>query len=181
MPGSERSKHAIQFPICSKAEDVGAEITRRLPGIPDPIRRVIERHQPAAQSASGQALGLLSRLNNLDKHREVRTVVAQGSGSFEFRVLESTHAEIIRVEPVATSDQILILKPGTPLAYVYFRRTSTDPAHHTHLKVQMGGRQSPAFDTGHFVEDTFDDVVAAISQVFDEIAAVLWSTENYSR
>jgi|SRR5687768_1255446 len=135
---TEDQAQEIQFPMARSKESFLSQVDRRLPGVPDVQRTIIESFQPYHSTEVGRAMLYLRTLSNTDKHRIIVPVVVFPE-AVEVKA-EPKGAGLIGID----RDYILgdALENGTKLFTVNLEGQSLKDVE-MHMKVRISA--SPAF------------------------------------
>ena len=114
VPSSPR---LVQFPIYDDAGNFSAQVTKRLPGVSSEAVAIIESVQPYQRGATAEALGVLARLSNEDKHRHIPASVV-GTASFNLS-WTGIDCDIESAEMLFEIPDVPDLVVGTPLFRIH--------------------------------------------------------------
>jgi hypothetical protein len=166
MPNSSGERIQIQFPLANSASSFKHNLNRRLPGVPNEYCKILKPFQPYRRGYDGQAMKLLRRLSNTDKHRViVPTATASAETNFIF---DARSATIIEHEYGIGFGVARKLKPGSMVAIV----TALDDAGSTG-EVTMEGYIQPYPSLGRHI-----DVQAALTYIGELITRLLTEMEE---
>ncbi len=162
----------VSFPIYDTAAAFKSAVGNSVPGISAAQQAIIERHQPYHKSRDPQfhPLALLRDLNNIDKHREIRVIVAQDFGTFSAQVIDQKGFVVERTEPASDLFAILRRYPGAEIARVYGRVTGDEEPSVTML---FQGTTGLALEMGLPTIETLETIETEVADVFNAFEAIL--------
>lgn len=166
-PRKIEDQRRVGFPIYDTASGFAKGIRTRIPGVSPAQQAIIERHQPhhRGKGAGKHPLALLQDLNNTDKHRELRTLVAAKGGNFRFDLTAPMGSQLDRAEIVPAFKDEALFKLGTEITRAYGRFVDGE------ITVAFIGNIGIALDNGLDPKATFDAIHVEAMAVLQELEA----------
>jgi hypothetical protein len=167
LPAGRRDRQIIQFPFATSATSFYKQLRLRLPGIPPEAHSVviIKRYQPYRRGYEPQALRLLQRLSNIDKHRVlVPTVTGHAESNLTFTAVRCDIVD----DDVGIGTTNRTLKPDTVLATF----TTLDEAEAVGQgEVHLNGAivPHPSFGRGFAINESLSFMGTTIERLLEEV------------
>lgn len=168
MPRDPKLKRKIEFPMATRRGNFNSGVRRTLPSVPSEFTTIIKRYQPYRRGDESQAIRLLQRLSNTDKHR-VLVPTTTGHAKTEL-TLEAINCTIVGYDfNIGTTDRSL--KVGTILAIA---DALDDLGSIGQGIVKMEGEivPHPSFGRGIAIEESLTYIAATIAKLLGEIENV---------
>lgn len=169
LPVGSSDRQAIYFPIYLSKADFVRDFDRRLPGVPDYQRAIIERAQPYRRSNDPKRhpLRILHDLSIDDKHKALPIVLFRNT-QLTLRVPNTESRDCIceRIE-TANNDGRLYL--GAEVGWGYVRITGPEPNVHVYCEAIA----HPAFENGIRLYEVETFTINMVRDLVKEFAAIL--------
>jgi hypothetical protein len=170
QPPANLKDWEVFFPIYDTPKWFADNLAKRLPGVDGKFTDIIKRYQPFSTETAAKWIALLAKLNNFDKHRQVRPFIGQTAGNIHVEVIEQSHFTVTKTEPPADLQAFVEYKPDAEVARIYGIPTGTGKPE---VKVGIVGSYFVAFENGEPVPEGLDAIEAAVYAVLNDIEAVL--------
>jgi hypothetical protein len=166
-PTKIEDQRRVGFPIYDTASGFAKSVRPRIPGVSPAQQAIIERHQPhhRGKGVGTHPLALLQDLNNTDKHRELRTLVAAQGENFRFDLIAPIGSQPDRVEIAPPFKDGGIFELGTEITRAYGRFVDGE------MTVAFVGDIGIALDNGLDPKSTFDAIHVEATTVLQELEA----------
>lgn len=168
LPTADRDRRGIQFPIYEDRIDYLREIDRRLPGVPDYQRAIIERAQPYQPWPHGNhPLRILHGLAIEDKHKTVPVVMFRNS-TVTIRIRREECTDCI-VEGIDQAENDGSLDLGADVGWVRVRVTGPNPNVYVHCETMA----FPAFENGVRIFEIDSFSISKVRDLLNEFRPLL--------
>jgi hypothetical protein len=168
-PTRAADQRRVGFPIYDNPSGFANGVRTRIPGVSPAQEAIVERHQPYQQGkgAGTHSLALLQELNNTDKQRELRTLVAARGGNFRIDLTPPIGSQLDRWEIVPPFRDERLISLGAEIARAYGR--FADGEMNTRYIAETG----IALDNGLDPKPTFASIHVEARAVLQELEATL--------
>lgn len=154
----------VQFPICTTAEGFSRSVPKRLPGVRSEFIEMVKNRQPIPGSRHFATFGCLAdlvALNNVDKHRELHSLVGLHTASAA-SVVGTTDFELTELRYSQDSAPLpLVMRPGLELLVFHGRVTGPAPD----VEIRLQGVVKGTFEDGKPVTEVLVKIVHAVDQL----------------
>jgi hypothetical protein len=168
-PARAADQRRVGFPIYDTADGFANSDGTRIPGVSGQQRAIIELHQPhhRGSNAGMHPLALLQDLNNTDKHRELRTLVAARGGNLRIDLTPPMGSQVDHWEFVPPFEDERLIELGMEIARAYGRFEDGE------MNIRLIAETGIALDNGLDPKPTFESIHAEASDVLQELEATL--------
>ena len=176
--GHLRGTGTPKFPVCPHCNEFGNDVEKKLPGIAEEHRTIVEGYQPYewGDDRDSHPFQLLTKFVNRDKHRELQLAKVQHirfGTKFRANVTHVHDFDIRRVKPGSVfgnpPKMVTRFEAGAEVARVFGKKTGPN------RNVEMGFQAAvtPTFEGGEWLTDTLEAIGVAITKLFREIEPTL--------